>query len=89
MSARERWWRLAGMMALVYAVQGAWWPLLAVHLRARLRRRASFRGVARSCDCSSQTSKGSLSEVGRARRKDASFPREQPRRPPGEAHVLR
>jgi MFS family permease len=25
--------RLAGMMALVYAVQGAWWPLLAVHLR--------------------------------------------------------
>lgn len=26
-------WRLAAMMALVYAVQGAWWPLLAVHLR--------------------------------------------------------
>jgi MFS family permease len=26
-------WRLAGMMALVYAVQGAFWPLLAVHLR--------------------------------------------------------
>lgn len=26
-------WRLAVMMALVYAVQGAWWPLLAVHLR--------------------------------------------------------
>src|SRR5579864_2330410 len=24
--------RLAGMMALIYAVQGAWWPLLAVHL---------------------------------------------------------
>ncbi|MEO6808655.1 MAG: MFS transporter [Isosphaeraceae bacterium] len=26
-------WRLAGMMALIYAVQGAWWPLLAIHLR--------------------------------------------------------
>ena len=26
-------WRLSGMMALIYAVQGAWWPLLAVHLR--------------------------------------------------------
>lgn len=25
--------RLAAMMALVYAVQGAWWPLLAVHLQ--------------------------------------------------------
>ena len=25
--------RLAAMMALLYAVQGAWWPLLAVHLR--------------------------------------------------------
>ncbi|MBX6314883.1 MAG: MFS transporter [Isosphaeraceae bacterium] len=25
-------WRLAAMMALAYAVQGAWWPLLAVHL---------------------------------------------------------
>src|SRR5262245_55669589 len=25
--------RLAGVMALVYTVQGAWWPLLAVHLR--------------------------------------------------------
>jgi MFS family permease len=25
-------WRLAAMMALVYAVQGAFWPLLAVHL---------------------------------------------------------
>lgn len=25
-------WRLSAMMALVYAVQGAWWPLLAVHL---------------------------------------------------------
>src|ERR1700735_3004979 len=25
-------WRLALMMALVYAVQGAYWPLLAVHL---------------------------------------------------------
>lgn len=30
--ARTRW-RLAGMMALIYAVQGAFWPLLAVHLR--------------------------------------------------------
>src|SRR5437588_9946740 len=26
-------WRLAGMMALLYAVQGAFWPLLAIHLR--------------------------------------------------------
>lgn len=26
-------WRLAGMMALIYAVQGSWWPLLAIHLR--------------------------------------------------------
>lgn len=26
-------WRLAAMMALVYGVWGAWWPLLAVHLR--------------------------------------------------------
>ena len=26
-------WRLSGMMALLYAVQGAFWPLLAVHLR--------------------------------------------------------
>lgn len=25
-------WRLAGLMALLYAVQGSWWPLLAVHL---------------------------------------------------------
>ncbi|MFO0959169.1 MAG: MFS transporter [Isosphaeraceae bacterium] len=25
--------RLAGMMGLVYAVQGAWWPSLAIHLR--------------------------------------------------------
>lgn len=25
--------RLSGMMALIYAVQGAWWPLLAVHLQ--------------------------------------------------------
>jgi MFS family permease len=32
MAERARW-RLAVMMALVYAVQGAWWPLLAVHLR--------------------------------------------------------
>ena len=27
------WWRLAGMMVLVYGVQGAFWPLLAVHLQ--------------------------------------------------------
>ena len=27
-----RAWRLAVMMALVYAVQGSFWPLLAVHL---------------------------------------------------------
>jgi MFS family permease len=34
MDAQRRvWWRLAGMMALIYAVQGAWWPLLAVHLQ--------------------------------------------------------
>ncbi|HEV3121925.1 MAG TPA: MFS transporter [Isosphaeraceae bacterium] len=26
-------WRLSAMMALIYAVQGSWWPLLAVHLR--------------------------------------------------------
>jgi MFS family permease len=26
-------WRLAAMMVLVYAVQGAWWPMLAVHLQ--------------------------------------------------------
>lgn len=25
--------RLSGLMALIYAVQGAWWPLLAVHLQ--------------------------------------------------------
>jgi MFS family permease len=31
MNGRVRW-RLAGMMALIYAVQGSWWPLLAVHL---------------------------------------------------------
>src|SRR4051794_16240749 len=31
MGGRVRW-QLAAMMALVYAVQGAWWPLLAVHL---------------------------------------------------------
>jgi MFS family permease len=31
MSASVRW-RLAGMMALVYAVQGSFWPLLTVHL---------------------------------------------------------
>lgn len=34
MDAQRRvWWRLAGMMALIYSVQGAWWPLLAVHLQ--------------------------------------------------------
>src|SRR3954465_6912832 len=32
MYARTRW-QLAGMTALLYAVQGAFWPLLAVHLR--------------------------------------------------------
>ena len=26
-------WRLAAMMALVYSVQGSFWPLLAVHLQ--------------------------------------------------------
>src|SRR5262245_21539812 len=31
MNAGRRW-RLAVMMALVYAVQGSFWPLLAVHL---------------------------------------------------------
>jgi MFS family permease len=31
MNARKRW-RLSAMMALVYAVQGSFWPLLAVHL---------------------------------------------------------
>ncbi|MBV8486930.1 MAG: MFS transporter, partial [Planctomycetaceae bacterium] len=30
---QETWWRLAAMMALVYAVQGSFWPLLAIHLR--------------------------------------------------------
>src|SRR5919112_6881873 len=25
-------WRLSGMMGLIYAVQGSFWPLLAVHL---------------------------------------------------------
>ncbi len=29
---RQKHWRLSGMMALVYSVQGAFWPLLAVHL---------------------------------------------------------
>jgi MFS family permease len=29
---RGIWWRLVGMMLLVYGVQGAFWPLLAVHL---------------------------------------------------------
>ncbi|MHC5536969.1 MFS transporter [Singulisphaera rosea] len=32
MYARKKW-RLSAMMALVYGVQGAFWPLLAVHLR--------------------------------------------------------
>ena len=31
MNARKPW-RLSAMMALVYAVQGSFWPLLAVHL---------------------------------------------------------
>ena len=31
MADRERW-RLAAMMALIYAVQGSWWPILSVHL---------------------------------------------------------
>jgi hypothetical protein len=31
MKAGKRW-RLLAMMALVYAVQGSFWPLLAVHL---------------------------------------------------------
>jgi MFS family permease len=30
--ARRVQWRLSGMMALIYAVQGAWWPMLAIHL---------------------------------------------------------
>jgi MFS family permease len=33
MMTRGIWWRLAGMMVLVYSVQGAFWPLLAVHLQ--------------------------------------------------------
>ncbi|GAC1317594.1 MAG: hypothetical protein NVSMB14_15980 [Isosphaeraceae bacterium] len=32
MNARNKW-RLALMMGLLYAVQGAWWPLFTVHLR--------------------------------------------------------
>jgi MFS family permease len=32
-SGRRRWWRLAGMMGLIYGVQGSWWPMLAVHLQ--------------------------------------------------------
>jgi len=32
MNGRTKW-RLAGMMALIYGIQGAFWPLLAVHLR--------------------------------------------------------
>ncbi len=31
--ARRTQWRLAGMMGLIYAVIGAWWPMLAVHLQ--------------------------------------------------------
>lgn len=30
-AARVRW-RLSGMMALIYMVQGSWWPMLSVHL---------------------------------------------------------
>jgi MFS family permease len=30
---QETWWRLAAMMALVYAIQGSFWPLLAIHLQ--------------------------------------------------------
>jgi MFS family permease len=30
---RSVWWRLAGMMVLVWGIQGAFWPLLAVHLQ--------------------------------------------------------
>jgi MFS family permease len=33
MRERKVGWRLASMMALVYAVQGSFWPLLAVHLQ--------------------------------------------------------
>ena len=25
-------WRLAGLMALIYAVMGAWWPLISIHM---------------------------------------------------------
>jgi MFS family permease len=32
MNRTQNTWRLAAMMALVYAVQGSFWPLLAVHL---------------------------------------------------------
>jgi MFS family permease len=32
MGERVRW-QLSGMMALMYAVQGSWWPLFAVHLQ--------------------------------------------------------
>jgi MFS family permease len=32
MKRTQNTWRLAAMMALVYAVQGSFWPLLAVHL---------------------------------------------------------
>jgi hypothetical protein len=31
MNAR-RTWRLSAMMALIYGVQGSFWPLLAIHL---------------------------------------------------------
>ena len=33
MIERRGGWRLAAMMALIYAVQGSFWPLLAVHLQ--------------------------------------------------------
>jgi MFS family permease len=33
MSSDSGRWRLNGMMALIYTTQGAWWPLLAVHLQ--------------------------------------------------------
>src|SRR3954447_26289243 len=43
MNAGRRW-RLAAMMALVYAVQGSFWPLLAVHLAD-----LGIQGRARGC----------------------------------------
>lgn len=32
-ASRRLRWRLAGMMGLIYMVQGSWWPMLAVHLQ--------------------------------------------------------